>query len=189
VLQRLFDLTSDKPFSNPFLAKIPSGDSYFEYNPFISMIKSSLYGEYNYANQSDNPMVMEFFASLLFYINLIIAIASFVLVIVMLIKKDNALKIEYKVLLGGVYFLTLISFVKFSFDYPHNCSQDFRYAVVTLVVGAVAIGLFAERMQEKKSTAKKSLQRANGVSVGLIATYTFTALFCALSTIIYLMIE
>ena len=189
VFQRLFDLSTDKPFSNPFLARVHSGDNYFEYNPFISLLKTSLFGEYNYANKFDDPTTIQFLASLLFYVNIIIAIASFVLVVVMLIKKDNALNLSHKVLLGGVYFLTLISFVKFAFDFPHNCSQDFRYAVITLIIGALAIGLFTDKMQKQKINAKKSLQSTKVASIGLIATYTLTALFCALSTVIYLMIE
>lgn len=189
VFQRLFDLTSDKPFSNPFLARVHSGDNYFEYNPFIALIKTSLFGEYNYANNAENPTTIQFLASLLLYVNIIIAIASLVLVVVMLVKKNNSLNLAHKTLLGGVYFLTLISFVKFAFDFPHNCSQDFRYAVVTLIVGAVAIGLFTEKLQAQKINATKSLQKSGLASVGLITTYTLTTLFCALSTVIYLMIE
>ena len=42
----------------------------------------------------------------------------------------------------GVLYASLIGFyVKFCFDYPYDCTQDFRYIVPVAVIGALFLGL------------------------------------------------
>lgn len=188
IFERLFSL-KDSPLSYPFPAQISRGQSYFEYNPFVTLIKTSLFGEYNY--QLDDPTngAILPLATVLFWVTILLCVASFVLVAVMLIKRKGIINLAEKLLLGGAYYITLISFVKFAFDYPHFCSQDFRYAVITLVIGAFAIGVFAENTEEKRKLNIRAKQPATLQACSLYVTYTLCAVFCVLSAALYLMIK
>ena len=45
VFERLFDF-SYHPFENVFLNRIATGADFYEYNPFVAIVKTSLFGEY-----------------------------------------------------------------------------------------------------------------------------------------------
>ncbi|MDD5924024.1 MAG: glycosyltransferase family 39 protein [Clostridia bacterium] len=189
LFQRFFSF-ADHPLSSPFLASGESNmSSYHEYNPFIAFLKTSVFGEYTLSNDmvALAPDAVHTLSFVLFWVNVIICIASLAMVVYTLVKKSEILSLPIKILLGGTYFLTLGSFVKFSIDYPHTCSQDFRYAVITLVIGAFAVGYFTENLYRKGSVNR--WKKSTVEIASLTGIYSLTALFCLLSTLIYLMIN
>jgi len=175
VYERLFDL-SYHPFDNVFLNRVSTHSDYFEYNPFVSIIKTSMFGEYRY-----NKVPM-FFCKTLLILNVLMIAFSIAAFVYCLIKKSKYLDNTTKLLFGGYQILMFVNFITFCFDYPHNCSMDFRYIVPTMIIGAMFIGMFVNKLREdidKKSTARSIVTYA---SVGL------TSLFCLFSMAVYILL-
>ncbi len=79
-----------------------------------------------------------------------------------------------KIFLGGYYVLLMAQFLVFCFQYPFTCSMDFRYIVPTLLIGALFIGIFTERM-EKKRSEKKICKTVHSLTVLAAAFFAFAS--------------
>lgn len=69
----------------------------------------------------------------------------------------------------GMYF-------KFCFDYPYNCTQDFRYVVPLAVVGAVFLGMRLSEPHDGHSTVSRAIDAVLQAAV---------VLFCVSSVVLY----
>ena len=83
----------------------------------------------------------------------VLAIWCFVLLIRVFVagKKEN-----YPVMDGGIRFFWLIgygallySYLNFCYNFPHQCTMNFRYMVPTILYPAVAAGLAMQRAEQK----------------------------------------
>lgn len=176
VYERLFDLSTNH-FENVFLNRIGVGGEYFEYNPFVSVIKSSMFGEYNFTNSNEDITP---FCKVLLILNIIVIAVSLFAMIYCIIKKSSTIDKTMKIYILSYYLLIFGNYILFSFQYPHTCSMDYRYIVPTLVIGALFIGMFVEKIKENtKSKAPKII----GYSV-----LSLTSLFCLFSTIVFIML-
>ena len=171
--ERLFDM-SYHPFENVFLNRIATGSEYYEYNPFVSIIKTSLFGEYKF------DKVPLFLCKTLLVLNVIMILLSLAAFVYCLVKKSKYLDNTMKVLFGGYQVLMFANFVNFCFKYPHNCSMDFRYIVPTMIIGAMFIGMFVNKLRD--DIDKKNTLRAvvTYVSIGI------TSIFCLFSEAVYI---
>lgn len=176
--ERLFGF-EDNPFNNVFLNKVANGDDYFEYNPFVSLIKTSLFGEYNYSltNEGITP-----FCRILLILNIILIIVSVAAFIYCSVKKSDFLDTSTKVLFGFCQIILFVSFVQFSLKYPHTCSMDFRYILPTLVVGAMFIGIAYEQIKLTFGSKKTLINIIKYSISGL------TAVFCLFSALVYIIL-
>ncbi|MBQ2603985.1 MAG: glycosyltransferase family 39 protein [Acutalibacteraceae bacterium] len=173
--ERLFDM-SYHPFENIFLNRIATGAEYYEYNPFVSLIKTSIFGEYKY------DKIPEFFCKTLLVLNVLMIAFSIATFVYCLIKKSNYLDNTMKVFFGGYQILLFANFISFCFKFPHNCSMDFRYIVPTMIIGAMFIGMFVNKLREdidKKNTVHSIVTYG---SIGL------TSLFCIFSELVYILL-
>lgn len=178
VYERLLDY-SYHPFDTVFLNRVSTGSDYFEYNPFVSVIKSSMFGEYNFADtyQGITP-----FCKILLVLNVLLIAASIVAMVYCLIKKNDFMDRTMKIFFGFYQILLFVNFVIFSFQYPHTCSMDYRYIVPTCVIGAMFIGMTVGKLQAdhpKGSTAVK------------VITYSLSgviALFCLFSVFVFILL-
>ena len=87
-----------------------------------------------------------------------------------------------KVFFGGYQILLFANFISFCFKFPHNCSMDFRYIVPTMIIGAMFIGMFVNKLREdidKKNTVHSIVTYG---SIGL------TSLFCIFSELVYILL-
>lgn len=178
VFERLLDY-SYNPFETVFLNRITTGSDYFEYNPFVTLIKTSMFGEYNYADtyQGITP-----FCTVLLVINVLLIAASIAAMVYCLIKKNGFMDRTMKIFFGFYHILLFVNFVIFSFQYPHTCSMDYRYIVPTCVIGAMFIGMLIGKVQEdypKKSSVRKAI---------IYSLSGVTALFCLFSTVVYILL-
>lgn len=57
-------------------------------------------------------------------------------------RKKRFLSPEDRLLLGLTWLVTMVSYLKFVYDYPQQCSMNFRYIAVVLVPTAAAAGLW-----------------------------------------------
>lgn len=151
------------------------GDAYDEYNVPLAMMKTSLFGEYNFGLEwgAITP-----FATVLFIVGVLLALAAFVTMLYVLFSKKITLKKEWKLFLGVLYTSLLASYCSFAFGYSNFSAQDFRYVALIIVVEALFLGIFVDELDFKDK--KKRLY-------GIIIIGA-TAVFAASSSIVYLML-
>lgn len=112
----------------------------------IAILKSSIFGEYNYPYTSRVVAT----AFVLFYSNFILIIVSLFSMFFCILKKniklDSSIKIFFSVLYLTIFFayLRLIVFGDFEFGF-----KDFRYILFNMVIGSIAIGLSISAIQDK----------------------------------------
>ncbi len=176
--ERLFGM-ADHPFRNPFLNKIANGDEYFEYNPFVSLIKTSLFGEYNYSDSGDFVVSL---CKILLFVNIIMILLSIVGMIYCTVRKSAYLDRVEKIFFVFFDIVLLGYFIKFVFDFPHTCSMDIRYVTPSIVLGAMFIGMGYEQIKSDYRENETLLKVMKYSVSGL------TAAFGLFSTLVYILI-
>lgn len=122
------------------------GDSYDEYNTVVQMMKSSLFGEYNYGQIS--PLVTPF-AIVLFAVSVVLALLSLYATVTMIFSKKSMMTLDYKLFFGSIYFVFVIGYLSFSLGYSNFSAQDFRYAAIAIIIEALFLGLWSDESKEK----------------------------------------
>jgi len=152
------------------------GSPSFEHNILIAILKTSLFGEYNY---SKNSSMIVPFATFLFWVNVILVLLSLFAMVYVCLKKLENIDYVIKSFFVVMYFTIVGSFIKFCFQFPHTCTMDYRYIVPTLIIGAIAIGLLVNELDKKKSIVYKR------ISYGI---WVLTVLFAVSSVLTYCMV-
>jgi len=153
---------------------------YYEYNIPLGALKSSVFGEYYLGFGST---VGELFANLLFWSAVIIAIVATVSAVYTLVKAfkttdDERGYTKTELIFTLVCVATLIfSYIKFCFEFAHFCTMDFRYIAMTVVFGALYIGLLLKDKNKNNKMFDKILR---------ISLIVLTAIFAVSSLAIYL---
>ena len=184
VAERLFSFKGFD-FTNTYPARGDYGfkAGFYDYNIAIGLTKTAIFGEYFLGMGS---ALLEFFANVMYYASLgLIALSLFGMgktVFVLCGKKhgfEKPVLDEKRVLYGFMllYWAVLFAmYVMFCFQYPHNCTMDFRYLTPTLLIGGLFLGTLAERTEEGESSAKGWVYY---LVIGL------TAVFCAVSVLFF----
>lgn len=176
VAERLFGF-SNHPFENVFLNRIATGADFYEYNPFVATLKSSIFGEYKF---SDTNEAITPFCRILLILNFVVIAVSLCAMIYMLIKKNSIIEKNMKIFIAAFYLLLFGNFINFCFKYPHNCSMDFRYIVPTMIIGAMFIGMLVQYAYENKKDVKLKLTYFTALGS--------SAVFSVFSIIVYIML-
>lgn len=125
------------------------GGKYYEFNPTISLLKTAMFDEGRY---EINPI----FSQGLFWFGAAVAVAAFAAMMYTLIKRQkNSIDAVLKVFLTILYATYFISYYIFCFAYPHTCTQNIRYAVPLIIIGALYLGVVYSKMEEKNSKRSK----------------------------------
>lgn len=106
------------------------------------VIKSAIFGEYNYFN----PNTAQALKIFNIFLTILITIA---IIRNLLMKNDEKLGI-YKIILLIIHFTNIISFIYFNIQKPYACTMDFRYILITVFTGATLLGIDLENMEESK---------------------------------------
>lgn len=146
LFQRLFDLR----LSSVYPAMINNGDAYDEYNILLALIKTSLFGEYNYGNE--NPLVNPF-AIILFITAVLLAVTALLATLFFLFSKRSPLTLEWKLYLGVFYITQLIVYFSFALKQLYFSSQDIRYIAGILIPESLFLGLLADKLNPAEDTA------------------------------------
>lgn len=165
IFSRVFDIR----IHSVYPAMISLGDEYDEYNTLVMIIKSSLFGEYNYGQYSRliNP-----FSVVLFVTGTALAIVCLYGTAHMIFSKKSMMLMPYKIFLGLLYAAFLAGYLSFSLGYNNFSAQDFRYAAMAIIAQALFLGIWTDECEER--TAK--------------AVLYLTVIFAAASFAVYLMI-
>ncbi len=143
IAQRLFGLPKES-FSNIFMAWNNQGQStYNEYNLLLSLVKTSVFGEFTLFPQETTLVFVSrlghMMSQSLFWSNLgVILLSAYASVRAIIRSYKQA--IPWVLLL--VWGVILYSYVQFCFAFPQACTQNFRYAVPTLVCGILGLGVY-----------------------------------------------
>ena len=174
--ERLFDL-SYHPFENVFLNRVHTGAEYFEYNPFVAIIKTSLFGEYKYEN------VPEKICRILLVLNILLITLSIIAMVYCCITRSKYLNRQHKIYIMSYHLLLFINFIIFAFQYPHNCSIDFRYILPTMITGSLFVGLFPQQLEDNN-------KKRDNMAVSIVNYFTIALVsaFCLFSVIVYVML-
>jgi len=149
------------------------GSPSFEHNILIAILKTSLFGEYDFRK---TVSFIALPATILFWTNVILTVLSVFAMVYVCIKKLKNNNYVMKTFFSVMYIVIVGSFIKFCFQFPHTCTMDFRYIVPTLIFGAIAIGLFVNELEKKKTIQNKIIS---------YAICTLTIVFAAFSVLIY----
>lgn len=145
VSERLFDFSSLWE-NGVYPARVVKTQSfeYFEFNIPLGALKSSVFGEYYLGKGTP----LEIIANILFYSAAILAIFSIIASIFVIFKaikeKNSPLEKIYPFIISATL---IFSYVKFCFDFAHFCTMDFRYIAITVIFGALYIGLLLKETQ------------------------------------------
>ncbi len=172
VWERLFDFDPHQLKSVFVAFGERSLSDYYEYNVFLGLLKTSVFGEFFLFQPETLGNTL---SVVLFYINAVLVAVSLFAMGWAFFRRSAADTIT-KVFLGLLYLTVLGSYVMFCIQYPHTCTQNIRYAVPTVVVGLCCIGL---TLQDWQSRPRRWHKPVRGALWGLAGA------FCAASTGVY----
>ncbi len=147
---RLFDL-SPYQFADVAPQFMMYGNGYNEFNPLVGFFKTAAFDEGICARRFS---LLPGFSHVLFFSSVILGLVGFVALIVMLIKKNDKMDRLTKAFFGMIYFVILIMYYYFCFDFPHVCTMNVRYGVPMIVIGAMSVGWLAGELLKRKNKAK-----------------------------------
>ena len=142
-------------------------DAFYEYNIPSAVLKTSVFGEWQIGKGNG---FTEFLAYALIMLNAVIILFSLWCTVRMITKKHPGVKGALKCFLYILWATVIVTYVKFCFDYPHNCTMDFRYIVPTAVLGVIFIGAYTDLAKNKALKA---------------AVYSVCGAFCLVGALLY----
>ncbi len=126
------------------------GNTFHEYNIPSAILKNSVFGEWRPGEAS---AFATFLAYALLILNIVIILFSLFCLVRFLTHKHPNTDRGMKGIIVVFYATMLVTFVKFCFDYPHDCTMDFRYIVPTVVCGMAFAGVYLS--EEGRGKVKK----------------------------------
>ena len=132
VWSRFFDF-SPESFRYLYLSYGEHGAEYLEHNILLAFLKSAVFEEQTLTKYQANIKPV---SAVLFTAQLPLVGYS----LYGLAKGFRKTDLPQKITLYGTYALVLASGFMFCFQYPHVCTQSFRYIIPTLFVGTVGLG-------------------------------------------------
>ena len=136
VMQRLFDFSLyqfDDVGDQFTIYKAP----YNEFNPLVGLFKTSMF---------DEGVVVRNFPDIaginkmLFWSAVIIGIIGFISMIIISFRKSKEFSVPMKIFIGLLYSVIFFSYYIFCLKFPQVCTQNIRYAVPLIVIGAYFVG-------------------------------------------------
>ena len=122
------------------------------------------------------------FCRILLVLNMVMIALSVAALIYFAVTKNKFTDMTEKVFLVFYQVLMFVYFIKFAFDFPHDCSMDYRYIVPTCVLGSFFIGAAAEHFSEVHAKNGTLVKTVN------ITVASAAILFCLTSVIVYIML-
>ena len=148
VTERLFGLPHS--FSEGiWFARADKGytNSFYEYNIPSAVAKTSVFGEWDIGKGN---IITEILAHLLIILNIILILFSLWCMVSVVLKKHEKFEKQIKAFFCAFWLTTMGLYVKFCFDFPHNCTMDFRYIIPTAIVGILFIGVYADKIKNPR---------------------------------------
>jgi len=156
--ERIF--CGDEPFFQRFikiditnLLATPFAHPWDDINYPVYIIKSSLFGEFEFNIPLWIPVILVF-------LNIILILCSLWALFSLIINRDKYKKLVFRGVVG-LWALTIISNIYFNIQYPYGCTMDFRYMFLSLITGALFIGLTYKEHADSLMTNNLVFQKIN----------------------------
>ena len=121
IVDRFFSLNFNELFSFP--------NTYIDYNLPSFIIKSSVWGEYDFTH-------IKVLSYVVLILNILLIIISLLFTFKYLLNKRKNDTIN---ILNITWIISLIMMYLFNYKYPFGCSMDFRYISICLISGIIII--------------------------------------------------
>lgn len=142
LFRRIFDFK----LSGVYPAIEGKNAEYSEFNVIISIIKTSLFGEWDFSLVSHKLTILSWG---LFIFAVVLAVIGLIATVYMTFSKNSGLMLEARVVLFGTWITYLMAYLSFALGYNNFSAEDFRYAAICIVCEGIFIGLFYERISSK----------------------------------------
>ena len=128
----IFDRFLSIPLSKIFEKENGIYHNYLEYNVWIDLIKTSTFDEFHIGKHSN----AEIFCHLLYITNIAFYIASFISIIVTIVKvikgiviktKYNNSLLNFRIICIMLFSLAIFAYLYFNIRYPYSCNSNYRY--------------------------------------------------------------
>ena len=174
VWERLFD------FGNGQLAYVYDafkfyGAPYYEYNPTLGLLKTSLFDEGAKGITDTNFPQITVTGPLLFWVGVILALLCFVAFIIMMCSKKSGLDGVSRIFFSVLAATMLVCYYIYGFVYPFTCSLNIRFCVPLIPLFAMGLGLLLMRFSG--DSVKEKVLR--------YSAYGLTAAFVLMTLIVY----
>ena len=143
---RIFDVRS----SIPYVSRISNGDAYDEFNMLLGMMKTSLFGDENFAlamseagHSGSGAFIMTLWGWILLLSGTLLAFLCFYSSVRVLASDKYLGSITTRTYLAAVYVISLIMYVYFMITAPYYSSMDFRYVLYLIPLQALAAGIYS----------------------------------------------
>lgn len=176
ILQRLFDFRLYQFFDvgDQFTMY---GGLYNEYNPTIALFKTSAFDELITVS---NYFGIAGFNHILFWSSLVIGVIGFIsMIYYIFFKKNDIISVPTRIFIFLLYAVTFVSYYIFCIKFQHVCTQNIRYAVLLIVLGAYFAGRLIQDLSKDKNKLKKHKKIFKN------SVYVVIALFCVSSVLVY----
>lgn len=165
VIQRLFDFSlyqfRDVAEQSPVF-----GNEYNDFNPLISLFKTSMFDEGITIRNFENIGGLN---TMLFWSAVAIGLIGFIAMISAFFRKKTTLDIPMKLFMAILYAVFLVSYYIFCIKFAHMCTQNIRYAVPLIVIGAYFTGWAVQNLMH--DNAEKWQRLCGSVICGFITLY------------------
>lgn len=142
-------------------------------NMWIQIFRTAALGE---CDLSSFPLVAKLILLMMIVVNFAIALISFIFFLRIIcfsnVRTHESLTFINKAFLISTYFILFIFFVNFCYNYPHECTMNFRYIVPTILIPALGTGIGMDRISQTK--------RAKFLNLALIIYVVFSILTIAI---------
>lgn len=168
-MQRLFDFSAYQ-FSDVGDQFTMYNGSYNEFNPLVALFKTSMFDEgVTVKNFADIAGINK----MLFWSAVTIGIIGFISMIVISFRKSKEFSVPMKIFIGLLYAVIFLSYYIFCLKFPQVCTQNIRYAVPLIVIGAFFAGYAVKKLLEHDS----ALCRITGsVICGAVTLYSISGI-------------
>lgn len=129
-----------------FVSNLSHGSIGFGENMWVQMFRTAALGEMDLSGLS---MPVKILSMLLIMVSGVVAALAFIAFIRFFGTKTYDFAIKWFLII--IYLVQVISFVRFCYGYPHQCTMNFRYMVPVLIPQAIALA-------DVRRTAKQNVQ-------------------------------
>ena len=146
------------------------GGKYNEFNPLVGLFKTSMF---------DEEIAIRKFAGIagvnkvLFWCAVAVGLIGFVAMIYMFVKKSNTITVPLKIFIGLIYFVLMGCYYWFCIEFPHVCTENIRYAVPVMIVGALSVGYL---VYDLLSSGKKRNEVIGGAICSVVGMYVISGI-------------
>ena len=169
---RIFDLRSN----TPYLSRITNGDPFDEFNIFLGMMKTSLFGDENFAyvmteagHSGAGAAFMTVLGWVLLLSGALLAVLCFYCSVRVMASRRYIPALSVRAYLCAIYIVSVFMYVSFMIKAAYYSSMDFRYVLYLIPVQALGAGMY---IRDCGTPEKRILMMTTAVfSIAVFAVY------------------